>query len=171
MGLSFHFRFNLRKWWCQCFTAGISQVVVGFRDDDGIVEEVKSYPVDQLPKMGAVSLESMKLLFYWTKRFNGIWLHDNVFIYICINRNGHPQCVSIFWISFYLKSKGSSLMTLHQFLFLNLGRRSIRYKESSKFPLQWRKTRTNIYQALYNAICAMLFCIFDHLDHCSLCYR
>ncbi|ODM90670.1 Decapping and exoribonuclease protein [Orchesella cincta] len=46
-------RFNLRKWWCQCFTAGISQVVVGFRDDDGMVEEVKSYPVDQLPKMGA----------------------------------------------------------------------------------------------------------------------
>lgn len=44
----------MRKWWCQCFTAGISQVVVGLRDDDGLVEEVKTYPVDQLPKLGAV---------------------------------------------------------------------------------------------------------------------
>lgn len=55
-------RFNLRKWWCQCFTAGISQIVVGFRDDDGVVEEVKTYPVDQLPKMGAV--RNLKFVYF-----------------------------------------------------------------------------------------------------------
>jgi len=45
-------RFNMRKWWSQTFTTGISHVVVGFRDDEGVVHELKLYPVEFLAKEG-----------------------------------------------------------------------------------------------------------------------
>ncbi|CAG7715985.1 unnamed protein product [Allacma fusca] len=45
-------RFNLRKWWCQSFTARISDIIVGFRDDEGVVRQVTTMPLNELPKLG-----------------------------------------------------------------------------------------------------------------------
>lgn len=37
------------KWFCQSFLVGIEDVYVGFRDDNGIVEEVVQYRVNEMP--------------------------------------------------------------------------------------------------------------------------
>ncbi|CAK1548516.1 unnamed protein product [Leptosia nina] len=44
-------RFKAKKWWCQSFLVGIETIVCGFRNDDGIVEELKVFNVSDLPKM------------------------------------------------------------------------------------------------------------------------
>lgn len=46
-------RFKVRKWWCQSFIAGVDTIICGFRDDEGIVDELKTYDVRELPKMCA----------------------------------------------------------------------------------------------------------------------
>jgi hypothetical protein len=43
---------NLRKWWCQSFTEGISNILIGLRDDEGIINELKLLPLEMLPKLG-----------------------------------------------------------------------------------------------------------------------
>ena len=43
---------KVRNTWAQCFIAGIPRVVFGFRDDHGIVQEVKTYKTADLPKLG-----------------------------------------------------------------------------------------------------------------------
>ncbi|XP_023338933.1 decapping and exoribonuclease protein isoform X2 [Eurytemora carolleeae] len=45
-------KFKMIKWWAQCFLVGIEEVVVGWRDDAGIVEQVETLPVSSLPKRG-----------------------------------------------------------------------------------------------------------------------
>ncbi|XP_050673293.1 decapping nuclease DXO homolog [Leptidea sinapis] len=44
-------RFKAKKWWCQSFLVGIDTILCGFRNDDGIVERLKTYRVADLPKM------------------------------------------------------------------------------------------------------------------------
>ncbi|CAG9782983.1 unnamed protein product [Diatraea saccharalis] len=44
-------RFKTKKWWCQSFLADIDTIVCGFRDDNGIVEELKVYPIRELAKI------------------------------------------------------------------------------------------------------------------------
>ncbi|XP_074648892.1 decapping and exoribonuclease protein-like [Tubulanus polymorphus] len=44
-------RYKLLKWWAQSYLAGINRIICGFRNDDGIVERLQSYEVDNLPKM------------------------------------------------------------------------------------------------------------------------
>ncbi|KAL0895670.1 hypothetical protein ABMA27_011749 [Loxostege sticticalis] len=44
-------RFKTKKWWCQSFLVGIDTILCGFRDDNGIVEELKVFPVRELAKM------------------------------------------------------------------------------------------------------------------------
>jgi len=43
-------KFKQIKWWCQSFLVGVPTIVCGFRDDDGIVEKVVQYSVNDLPK-------------------------------------------------------------------------------------------------------------------------
>ncbi|XP_037074049.1 decapping and exoribonuclease protein-like isoform X2 [Pollicipes pollicipes] len=43
-------RFKMLKWWAQSFLVGIERVVVGFRDDDGVVHRLHAYSTRQLPK-------------------------------------------------------------------------------------------------------------------------
>ena len=43
-------RFKARKWWCQSFLVGIPKIICGFRDDDGVVGELRDYDVQQIPK-------------------------------------------------------------------------------------------------------------------------
>ncbi|XP_068628903.1 decapping and exoribonuclease protein-like [Battus philenor] len=43
--------FKTKKWWCQSFLAGVNTILCGFRNDDGIVEELKVFNVNDLPKI------------------------------------------------------------------------------------------------------------------------
>ncbi|XP_064651593.1 decapping and exoribonuclease protein-like [Lineus longissimus] len=44
-------RFKLKKWWAQSFLVGIPKIICGFRDDDGIVRELKTYRTMEIPNM------------------------------------------------------------------------------------------------------------------------
>ncbi|XP_061712220.1 decapping and exoribonuclease protein-like [Cydia pomonella] len=44
-------RFKTKKWWCQSFLVGIDTVLCGFRDDAGIVKELKTYRMRDLTRM------------------------------------------------------------------------------------------------------------------------
>ncbi|XP_052737317.1 decapping nuclease DXO homolog [Bicyclus anynana] len=44
-------RFKTKKWWCQSFLVGIDTLLCGYRNDDGIVEELKVYDVRDIAKM------------------------------------------------------------------------------------------------------------------------
>ena len=48
---TFH-NYKVRNTWAQCYIPGIPRVVFGFRDDDGIVREVKTYETADLPHLG-----------------------------------------------------------------------------------------------------------------------
>ncbi|CAB3237291.1 unnamed protein product [Arctia plantaginis] len=43
-------RFKSKKWWCQSFLVGIDTIVCGYRNDDGIVEELRICDVKDLAK-------------------------------------------------------------------------------------------------------------------------
>lgn len=45
------YRFKMLKWWCQSFLVGIQRVIVGYRNDNGIVNEIKEMPVKLMPKL------------------------------------------------------------------------------------------------------------------------
>ncbi|KAJ1368593.1 hypothetical protein KIN20_029756 [Parelaphostrongylus tenuis] len=40
------------KWWLQSFLVGIDHIIVGYRDDNGIVKKVESVQISELPKRG-----------------------------------------------------------------------------------------------------------------------
>lgn len=42
-------RFKLLKFWGQSFLAGLPKIVVGLRDDDGVVHELKTYKTLEIP--------------------------------------------------------------------------------------------------------------------------
>ncbi|KAM3598662.1 uncharacterized protein V6R79_021027 [Siganus canaliculatus] len=44
---SFH-RFKLLKWWAQSFLPGVPRVVAGFRDHDGVVVAVETFPISKI---------------------------------------------------------------------------------------------------------------------------
>ncbi|XP_063393127.1 decapping and exoribonuclease protein-like [Cydia fagiglandana] len=44
-------RFKTKKWWCQSFLVGIDTVLCGFRNDAGIVKELKTYRMRDLTRM------------------------------------------------------------------------------------------------------------------------
>lgn len=44
------YRFKLIKWWAQSFLVGIPEVICGFRDDDGIVNRLKTFPTFEMAK-------------------------------------------------------------------------------------------------------------------------
>uniref|UniRef100_A0A6M2DXJ8 Decapping nuclease n=1 Tax=Xenopsylla cheopis TaxID=163159 RepID=A0A6M2DXJ8_XENCH len=43
-------KFKTIKWWCQSFLVGIDEILCGCRDDNGILLEIKSYKVKDIPK-------------------------------------------------------------------------------------------------------------------------
>lgn len=49
-----YFRFKLRNWWCQTFLANIQKIIVGTRNDDGIVDGVSVLHVRDIPKQNKV---------------------------------------------------------------------------------------------------------------------
>lgn len=49
------FRYTLRNWWCQCFLANIKEIVVGYRNEDGIVRDLSTIRVPDIPNQVNVS--------------------------------------------------------------------------------------------------------------------
>lgn len=44
-------RFKTKSWWCQSFLVGVDTILCGFRNDNGIVEELKLYKTSDLPSL------------------------------------------------------------------------------------------------------------------------
>lgn len=44
-------RYKLLKFWAQSFLVGLPKIVVGLRDDDGIVHELKDYKTIEIPAL------------------------------------------------------------------------------------------------------------------------
>lgn len=49
-------RFKLRNWWCQTFLANIKKIIVGTRNEDGIVDDVSVLQVGDIPKQNKVTI-------------------------------------------------------------------------------------------------------------------
>lgn len=47
-------RFKLRNWWCQTFLANVQKIIVGTRNDGGIVDGVSVLTVRDIPKQNKV---------------------------------------------------------------------------------------------------------------------
>lgn len=47
------YRFKCRNWWCQSFLVGIQDLMVGYRNDKGFVDEIKHMEVRSLPKISS----------------------------------------------------------------------------------------------------------------------
>lgn len=43
-------RFKLRNWWCQSFLVNIKKIIVGTRTVDGIVNELSTVDIEDIPK-------------------------------------------------------------------------------------------------------------------------
>lgn len=43
-------RFKLRNWWCQSFLVNIKKIIVGTRTSDGIVNELSTVNLRDIPK-------------------------------------------------------------------------------------------------------------------------
>lgn len=51
-----YFRFKQRNWWCQCFLVNIKKIIVGTRTNDGIVNELSTKDVRDIPKQCKVMI-------------------------------------------------------------------------------------------------------------------
>ena len=49
-------RFKLIKWWAQSFLLGITKIVGGFRDDDGVVHHLQDYQTQEIPSLVKASV-------------------------------------------------------------------------------------------------------------------
>ena len=54
----FSFRYKFKKWWSQSHLVGIPRIVAGFRDNNGIVNSVKTYNVEEMPHLAKVQYVS-----------------------------------------------------------------------------------------------------------------
>lgn len=46
-------KFKFRNWWCQCFLAGIEDIMLGYRNESGFIDEITHLDVWSLPQLGA----------------------------------------------------------------------------------------------------------------------
>ncbi|XP_066944469.1 decapping and exoribonuclease protein-like isoform X1 [Macrobrachium rosenbergii] len=51
-------RFKLMKWWSQSYLVGIPTVVCGFRDNNGVVQSLKIFGVEEMPSLGQAHWKS-----------------------------------------------------------------------------------------------------------------
>ncbi len=52
------------KWWIQSFLVDTRQLLIGLRDDNGIVKKLAKYNVSNLQKEAQVSLNNKYILIY-----------------------------------------------------------------------------------------------------------
>jgi len=118
--------------------------VAGLRDDDGIVHELKLFPVKELSDLRVVSFPNIctRLRRERQVTYANNWL---LFTLLFLNfRNGHPTFVSSFWNYFWLKWNKLFETTNNMFLFL-----SLIPKRLTIFP----KTFESVYKTLGTQIC------------------
>ncbi|XP_022648592.1 decapping and exoribonuclease protein-like isoform X1 [Varroa jacobsoni] len=60
-------RFKMVKWWAQCYLIGIPRVICGYRTDDGIVEQVKSYRLSELHDEGREFWSPLRMFHFLDK--------------------------------------------------------------------------------------------------------
>lgn len=75
MGIAMiYFRFKLLRWWSQSFLLGVPQIIVGFRDDNGLVKSLKTYKTLEIPNLvkhetnmwsASICLNFMRKLLSW----------------------------------------------------------------------------------------------------------
>nr|XP_057946910.1 decapping and exoribonuclease protein-like isoform X2 [Doryrhamphus excisus] len=53
-------RFKLLLWWAQSVLVGVPRIVAGFRNDDGVVESVKTFEVNNIPKLAETEVNCWK---------------------------------------------------------------------------------------------------------------
>lgn len=51
-----YLKFKLRNWWCQCFLVNIKRIIVGIRNQNGIVHQLTDVDVHSIPKQVKVFL-------------------------------------------------------------------------------------------------------------------
>lgn len=56
-----YLRFKLRNWWCQSFLVNIKNIIMGTRNDKGIVDQVTRLDVRSIPKMAQVSTNTFRV--------------------------------------------------------------------------------------------------------------
>lgn len=44
-------RFKLLKWWAQSFLPGVPRVVAGFKDEEGVVVTVDTFPISKISQL------------------------------------------------------------------------------------------------------------------------
>ena len=74
--------FKLLKFWAQSFLAGVPKIIVGLRDDDGIVTSLKEYPTLKIPHLSeegnAVKWDANLCINFLSKLLN--WLKKVVLL-------------------------------------------------------------------------------------------
>uniref|UniRef100_A0A0K2TJH1 Decapping nuclease n=1 Tax=Lepeophtheirus salmonis TaxID=72036 RepID=A0A0K2TJH1_LEPSM len=64
---------KLLKWWCLNYLTGVPETLCGFRDDEGLVNEIRSFKTTNMPKMRGVNwkpnvcLEFLRNLLHYLK--------------------------------------------------------------------------------------------------------
>jgi len=72
-------KFKMLKFWVQSFLIGVPKVIVGFRDDKGIVQKVEEFPVATIPKkLKGKNAWNPNTLFHFFNEFLQ-WLRGIVF--------------------------------------------------------------------------------------------
>lgn len=56
-----YYRFKLRNWWCQSFLANVQKIIVGTRTPNGLIEDITTMFVKDIPKQNRVSYNKKKL--------------------------------------------------------------------------------------------------------------
>lgn len=55
-----YLKFKLRNWWCQCFLVNIKKIIVGTRNNNGIVNQLSELDVRSIPKQVNVNMQNLK---------------------------------------------------------------------------------------------------------------
>lgn len=79
--ITFYRKFKTKRWWCQSFLAGVDTILCGFRNDDGIVEKLKVYKLDDLPKMSQVTITELTIKNYVWYYLDVKFIYESVMVY------------------------------------------------------------------------------------------
>ncbi|XP_034944728.1 decapping and exoribonuclease protein-like isoform X2 [Chelonus insularis] len=63
-------KFKLLRWWCQSFLVGTERIICGFRDDRGIVKELKDFRVSSIARYSKNMLQKLWFMIMITQSIN-----------------------------------------------------------------------------------------------------
>lgn len=77
-----YFRFKLRNWWCQSFLVNIKKIIVGTRTADGIVNELSTIDVKDIPKQCQVcEYLTLPIIIIISNKFSRIFSNTGCHLY------------------------------------------------------------------------------------------